>query len=78
MCKDRALFVSLKAKNATMDTAVNPLEIQGEGIVRFATRDTSGAVRVVQLSNVNYVPKLSHNLLTTIKTVVHDGFDITI
>ncbi|KAE8974178.1 hypothetical protein PR001_g26079 [Phytophthora rubi] len=63
---------------SSMETAANPLRILGKGTVRFPVKDSSNAVRTVELKDVNYVPRVAHNLFSVIKALVNDGFEIAI
>ncbi|KAJ0392066.1 hypothetical protein P43SY_011689 [Pythium insidiosum] len=78
MCKDLSLFVSLEPCVSTMETAANPLAIYGKGTVRFPVRDVQGTVRTIELKEVNFVPRIAHNLLSVKKALKNDGFSITI
>ncbi|GMF49695.1 unnamed protein product [Phytophthora fragariaefolia] len=61
-----------------METAANPLRILGKGPVRFPVKDATNAMRSVELKDVNYVPRVAHNLFSVIKALVNDGFKINI
>ncbi|KAE9273402.1 hypothetical protein PR003_g29919 [Phytophthora rubi] len=78
MCKDIELFVQFEPIESSMETAANPLRILGKGTVRFPVKDSSNAVRTVELKDVNYVPRVAHNLFSVIKALVNDGFEIAI
>ncbi|KAE8957944.1 hypothetical protein PR002_g31021 [Phytophthora rubi] len=55
MCKDIELFEPIES---SMETAANPLRILGKGTVRFPVKDSSNAVRTVELKDVSYVPRV--------------------
>ncbi|KAE9333803.1 hypothetical protein PR003_g13846 [Phytophthora rubi] len=78
MCKDIELFVQFEPIESSMETAANPLRILGKGTVRFPVKDSSNAMRTVELKDVNYVPRVAHNLFSVIKGLVNDGFEISI
>ncbi|GMF62291.1 unnamed protein product [Phytophthora fragariaefolia] len=78
MCNDIGLFVTFEPLESSMETAANPLRILGKGTVRFPVKDATNAVRSVELKDVNYVPRVAHNLLSVIKALVNDGFKINI
>ncbi|KAE9067630.1 hypothetical protein PF010_g27389 [Phytophthora fragariae] len=78
MCKDIELFVQFEPIESSMETAANPLRILGKGTVRFPVKDPSNAVLTVELKDVNYVPRVAHNLFSVIKALVNDGFEISI
>ncbi|KAE8899309.1 hypothetical protein PF005_g1716 [Phytophthora fragariae] len=61
-----------------MKTAANPLRILGKGTVRFPVKDSTNAVRTVELKDVKYVSRVAHNLFSVIKALVKDGFEIAI
>ncbi|KAE9055527.1 hypothetical protein PF010_g32116 [Phytophthora fragariae] len=62
MCKDIELFVQFEPIESSMETAANPLRILEKGTVRFPVKDSSNVVRTVELKDVNYVPRVAHNL----------------
>ncbi|KAE8990206.1 hypothetical protein PR002_g21217 [Phytophthora rubi] len=78
MCKDIEFFVQFEPIESSMETAANPLRILGKGTVRFPVKDPSNAVRTVELKDVNYVPRVAHNLFSVTKALVNDGFEISI
>ncbi|GMG17677.1 unnamed protein product [Phytophthora fragariaefolia] len=78
MCKDIGLFVTFEPLESSMETAANPLRTLGKGTVRFPVKDATNAVRSVELKDVNYVPRVAHNLFSVIKALVNDGFKINI
>ena len=47
-----------------------------KGTVRFTVKDTTGAVRTVELKDVNYVPRVALNLFSVMKALIQDGFKI--
>ncbi|GMF37130.1 unnamed protein product [Phytophthora fragariaefolia] len=78
MCKDIGVFVTFEPLGSNMETAANPPRILGKGTVRFPVKDATNAVRSVELQDVNYVPRVAHNLFSVIKAPVNDGFKISI
>ncbi|KAE9235348.1 hypothetical protein PF005_g1511 [Phytophthora fragariae] len=78
MYKDIELFVQFEPIESSMETAANPLRILGNGTVRFPVKDSSDAVRTVELKDMNYVPRVAHNLFSVIKALVNDDFEIAI
>ncbi|GMG17822.1 unnamed protein product [Phytophthora fragariaefolia] len=78
MCKYVGLFVTFEPLESNMETAANPLRILGKGTARFPVKDATNAVRSVERKNVNYVPRVAHNLLSVTKALVNDGFKINI
>ncbi|GMF46157.1 unnamed protein product [Phytophthora fragariaefolia] len=76
MCKDIGLFVTFEPLESSIDTAANPLRILEKGTVHFPVKDATNAVRSVELTDVNYVPRVAHNLFSVIKALVNDEFKI--
>ncbi|GMF35705.1 unnamed protein product [Phytophthora fragariaefolia] len=63
---------------SSKETAANPLRILRKGTVRFPVKDATNAVRLVEPKDVNYVPRVAHDLFSMIKALVNNGFKINI